>query len=625
MFRYGVYARKSDTDESKTEKSSGEQLGAVDELIERDSLHVVWREDESESAKIPRCRPIYSELIALIEKGKIDAVLCWHINRLVRNMEEGGKLAQLVIDGTIKEIRTPHSTYKAGDNIMPLVIEAAMATQYSIDLSRDVSRSMDGSFRQGGTIHRAPQGYMNSRDPSNLRRGIVLIDPERFPLIRKAWDLLLTGEVTPLAILHSLNEEWGYRVRHTKKCGNKPLSASSIYALFRNPYYAGFVQKLGELERGRHQPMVTVEEFERAQIIMDQHSRRRTRRLSFTYTGLMRCAYCKYQVTGEKRVLRNGSKWENYRCSDAAHLCTKRGISHTKLEQKFEEYLRRIVIAPEVIQVATEQLLLHIDEREKVSEAVEQQQLRAVEGVKARIHKVEEMWINGLVTDPERYRELLAKETREKNELLKSMTDGKEKWQRARENVRAIADYFSIDFDAFRLKPSDDKRGIVNALGEIKFYGREKLVEVILRPVLAEFVRFSESISESLAPPKSCSGNQKEPTFARSILYGGRESNRLAPIVQIPLSLCKALEDPILGSVFPRPKAGITENTPTLRIGNGPDLIHGSSLRNEKPLNVRCLGREAIAPDTLSSELERRLRERARNGMGQNRSSTLGS
>src|SRR5579863_7612368 len=185
MFRYAIYARKSDDDTSVTEKSIGEQLLEADRIATQSSLQVLWRKTESKSAKIPDVRPVWKELVCLIEAGSIDSIICWHINRLVRNMKEGGHLVQLLIDGKIKEIRTPHACYRSGDNILPIVLEAAQATQYSLDLTNTVKRSMAGNFKAGGCNHRTRPGYFNARDPLNRKRGVVERDGHRFELIRK--------------------------------------------------------------------------------------------------------------------------------------------------------------------------------------------------------------------------------------------------------------------------------------------------------------------------------------------------------------------------------------------------------------------------------------------------------
>src|SRR5665213_107656 len=123
MLLYGQYTRKSDDDTSVTEKSIGDQINDLKVIIEREQLSVVKTWKESSSAKTPGVRPFYDEMIKMVEEGKINAIICWHINRLARNMKEAGEIAQLLIDGKIQEIRTTNAVYKPGDNIIPLVVE----------------------------------------------------------------------------------------------------------------------------------------------------------------------------------------------------------------------------------------------------------------------------------------------------------------------------------------------------------------------------------------------------------------------------------------------------------------------------------------------------------------------
>ena len=62
----------------------------------------------------------------------------------------------------------------------------------------------------------------------------ILKDPDYFPLIRKMWNLMLTGNYTPPQILNIVNDKWEYRTRKTKRIGGNPLSRSGIYRIFTN-------------------------------------------------------------------------------------------------------------------------------------------------------------------------------------------------------------------------------------------------------------------------------------------------------------------------------------------------------------------------------------------------------
>jgi DNA invertase Pin-like site-specific DNA recombinase len=93
VLRYALYARKSDDDTKVTEKSIGEQVAVLLGMAQTQGLPVVATYEESSSAKTPGKRPLFTRLLRQIEHGEVNALLCWHVNRLARNMEEGGKLA----------------------------------------------------------------------------------------------------------------------------------------------------------------------------------------------------------------------------------------------------------------------------------------------------------------------------------------------------------------------------------------------------------------------------------------------------------------------------------------------------------------------------------------------------
>lgn len=542
MLRFAAYARKSNDDKWVTEKSISEQLKAIDNLIQQDSLTVVWRHGESKSAKIPRVRPIYQDLVALIEAGQVNGILCWHINRLVRNMEEGGRLAQMVIDGAIKEIRTPHATYREGDNIMPLVIEAAMATQYSVDLARVVERSLDGNFRQGGTNHKTPQGYRNGRDPLNLKRGIVMKDEQRFRLIRKAWDLMLTGTYSPSQILDTLNDSWGYRTRKTRKQGGKPLCRSAIYHLFRDPFYAGFVHYKGEVLKGKHLPMVTVEEFHRVQTYLKGPSSKTSIQREYVYAGLVRCGYCGQQVTAERRTLRNGTVWENYRCSDSFHKCTQHGLSVKGIDERLLTMLESITVNPGLIDLALSEIRSHLDEQSESLAALRKQRESALELCETRLRNLEEMWISGMVRDRARYLELQEIELQNKNALVVDLATADEELELMRAKATSVADYLVFAPENYLKADFDRKRAIARALGNYSLYGKQKVLRIAIQPVILEMAHFARRFETSFEPHENRSDKPIENARPLAFSFGRTEAARL----EVPDSLIEALRGPCL-------------------------------------------------------------------------------
>ncbi|MBS1722971.1 MAG: recombinase family protein [Armatimonadetes bacterium] len=523
MLRYGLYTRKSHDDKKLTEKSTGEQLVECRALAQRDGLRIEWDCEESKSAKYPGQRAHYTQLIRLVERGKIDAILCWHVNRLVRNMEEGGKLVQLLIDGHIKEIRTPHSVYRSGENILAVVIEAASATQHSIDLVNTVKRAARGNFQAGGWNHKAPPGYRNVRDPLNSKRGQIELDSERSPLIRKAWDLFLTGEYSIAAVTEKL-EAWGFRNRQSLNRPARPIKYMAVRALFRNPFYAGFVCEHGELVSGRHTAMVTVAEFQQAQRLIDQRSFRATRVHFHPYAGLMKCGYCGQFVTAEVKKLRTGP-WEVYHCSDSYNKCTQQGLSMAKVEEQMLRSLDSVTICREALQEGIREIRQGLAQQRAELAARDEQRSRAKAGVESRLQRLTEMWVSGLLSDQARYKSLEATLLSEKEHLTLAVAEDSSSFERAEYNVAAAEFLLRCPKEHLSKAPAQVKRSVANCYGEFIFYGADKRIQFLPHPCLREIVTVLKKKSGSLEPPESSSRSQKQAVFRERLAFGGRNTS----------------------------------------------------------------------------------------------------
>lgn len=502
MLKYAIYVRKSDDDKSVTEKSIREQLEEVQAVVDREHLNIAKTFEESKSAKKPNNRPLYREMISMIENGEIDAIVCYHINRLARNMEEGGKLVQLLIDGTIKEIRTPYGVHKSGDNIIAIVVESAQATQYSLDLVKAVTRGMDGKLKRGGWNHIAPQGYLNARDPMNPDVGIIVKDPQRYDLIRKAWDMALTGAYTVAQITYTLDKVWGYRRRQTRKTGGGPLSDTAVSEILSNIFYAGFVRSKGQTYKGLHFDiaMVTPDEFARVQEILGKSPTQSAKKHVYPYTGLMLCAYCGQQITAEtKTVKSNGKRWVGYHCADSYNRCTQRGMTHKFVEDEIITKLESITIDEELCDIAIDNIVRGLGSQVKPVEALYAQQHQTLEDCEAELDNLAQMWIKGLEKDENRYKAQRAKIIDRRDKLTIEAAKAHAELERARANAIAAGNFIKFARTEFMIALPERKREIAHALGfTYTFYGREKKLEIEVHPILVEVVKFIKANEPAL-------------------------------------------------------------------------------------------------------------------------------
>src|SRR3989344_4919696 len=98
--RYFLYARKSTDVEDKQVLSIEGQLTELRALARREGLEVVEEFVEKKSAKMPG-RPIFSTMMARIQKSEAQGIVCWKIDRLARNPVDGGQIQWLLQNGTI--------------------------------------------------------------------------------------------------------------------------------------------------------------------------------------------------------------------------------------------------------------------------------------------------------------------------------------------------------------------------------------------------------------------------------------------------------------------------------------------------------------------------------------------
>jgi site-specific DNA recombinase len=555
MLKYAIYARKSHDDRKVTEKSINEQVGECRLLQTQHGLSVERKWEESRTARIPDNRPLWAELVREVRAGRIDAILCWHINRLVRNMKEGGELVQLFVDGKIKEIRTPHGLYRAGDNILSLVIEAANAAQFSIDLQHTARRSMGAKAADGGHNGFVAPGYLNARHPMNSKRGTIVKDPDRFDQMRRAWELLLTGGSPVRAVAATLNDSWGYRTRETPKRPTRRLSENTLYQAFRNPFYAGFVRHEGRLVRGQHEPMVTADEFERAQAILVGRSFKAARTAAHPFTGLMACSRCGQQVTAEQKRLRNGTLWETYHCSNSFRTCTSRGMSFAKVQLRVVEELEAVRIDPEAAQIALDEILAALNAGDASVVCLLASQEEALAASKSRLDRLADLWLGGLLTDRTRYAELERREVEAMNDLVLGAEKTRNELERMKENARRAHRYVAFARREFARALPDRKRAISRALGtRWLFDGKDKWIRVEPDPLLLEFVAFSRSGKGPLEPRINGFQKPKQAPREEALVNGGRLTNSNEPETtgseaakakRIPGSLVEALKGPL--------------------------------------------------------------------------------
>ena len=465
-----IYARKSTESSDRQIQSIDDQIKIQKDIALQQDLNIVEIISESKSAKAPYVREGFSRLSALIDEGKVDGILTWKTDRLFRNAVDSGFIQYSLQQGKIKCIKTPEKEYYPEDNALLMSVESGMSSQYIRELSVNVKRGMKSKAEKGWFPNIPPIGYLNSklRDKGNET---ILTDEINFVIVRKMWDLMLTGNYTIPKILKIATDDWGLRTPNRKKLGGKALSISYAHLIFVNVFYTGNFMYGGKLYEGKHRQMITLDEFDKVQIILGKRGKPRAKRLEFPYTGMMTCSECGASITAtlKNKLIKSTGDINTY----VYYHCTKRK-KYVTCDSKF---VKVETIENEVVSIldthAIDQrfynLALDILKRSHKSEIDERQsiyqnQIKNKEETQKKLDNALQFLLNGTITQ-EDYRE---NKSKLEIELQKQSLKVGELEQRARNFNQLTENAFHFIKGSREVFENGDimtKKSIVSSLG----------------------------------------------------------------------------------------------------------------------------------------------------------------
>lgn len=471
--RYRLYARKSTDTEDKQVQSLDDQSRYMQEAAKREGVRIIGKPIlEAKSAKKPYVRTKFEELLQEIEGGIIDGIVCWKLDRLSRNPTDSGRIQQLLQDGKLKHILTADKSYFPEDNAIVFSVEAGMSNQYIRELAANTKRGMRSKAEKGDKPGVPPVGYLNDRIEK-----VIIPDPERFMLVRMLWDKMLTGTYSISQLVDIADKELNIRTVVRGKTGGKPIAYSTLCVMLRNPFYKGRLMFNGMEYKGNHPAMVTDEEFERVQQLIDpSHTTRpKDKTYNFLLRNLFQCGECGYAITAEQKTKHikatgHNKEYVYYHCTGKSKnsQCVQPSlhINEDKLIKQVKEKLSKFTISEDFYRLAIEALAQEEDEVVAKDQAQTLARDKAIERKKQAIANLRRMRYNGEADDDSWY--FGEMDTLEGE--LKALQDNRNKAEYKARDWRAIADetftfarYAKEDFDSDDL---EKKRTVVVRLGE---------------------------------------------------------------------------------------------------------------------------------------------------------------
>lgn len=433
----------------------------------------------------------------------------------------------MVRTGVIKDLKFgSYYFHDSPEGIMMLQLALSQSQYFSSKLGKDVKRGMEKKIKLGWVPYLPGAGYKNARD-EKTGLNIIVKDPILFTLVRKMWDLMLTGNYTAGQVLKIANDEWGYRTRKHRKSGGKPLSFSGIYKILTNPFYYGFFEfpkKSGNWVQGSHEPIITKQEFDAVQRMFKKSNKPRPITHEFPFTGCITCGECGCAITGETKMKYIISTKEErfytyYHCTHRkidANCSQRKVTTEAKLEEQIEKRILSVTIIPQFFDWAIEALENGKFSDQKTDQAIYETQQKSL--AEAQKH------LDGLIGM--RYRDLISDDdfVKEKAELIHKIAKLKGKAATPAQDqeqllklTRETFDFAAHAYTEFKKGDIHKKREIFNYLGQdwtLKDGELTGSLAKYLQPLERDAKRLEKKFSK-LEPNKSIGNKRKDAALDR--------------------------------------------------------------------------------------------------------------
>lgn len=291
--------------------------------------------DAGESAKSAR-RPELQRMLRELKLRRIDFIVIHKIDRIARNRADDVEINAAIAKAGAKlvSVSEPVDDSPAGRLLYNMM--ADVAQYHSDNLGVEVLKGMNKKAELGGTPFRAPLGYLNvqeARDGDIIR--YVTVDPVRGPLVRWMLKEYATGDWTVLQLVDAL-EVKGLKTRGGRKTAQKPVSAQTVHRLLVNPYFFGVVPYRGVFYEGKHEPLISADEWLRIQDVLRSHNYagEKTRSHPHYLKSTIYCGECGSRLV-YSRNKGNGGYYEYFICINRRtkrNPCSRTGVRLHKIE-----------------------------------------------------------------------------------------------------------------------------------------------------------------------------------------------------------------------------------------------------------------------------------------------------
>ena len=281
-------------------------------------------------------------------KGKVHYLVVTELSRLSREAKDQAHVMCEVrkFGVEVMSIREPNVDGTPAGKLFANMIGSF--NQYFLDsLKVRTKESMQAAFKAGLYPRASNIGYVERNGPIPPGQSNKVIDRERAPLIRRAFEEIRSGKTQAEAL--RIVTDLGLRSHK-----GEPLAPQTFNAMLRRKFYCGWMHsaKWNLTVKGLHEPIISEELFEDVQRILDGKrpnvaKTRKDKNPDFPLTVFVRCGVCGKPMTGgwTTNGHSRGKKFGSYWCRN--NNCTR--VRKHVLEEKFFKKLERLTPDPDAL------------------------------------------------------------------------------------------------------------------------------------------------------------------------------------------------------------------------------------------------------------------------------------
>ena len=317
-------------------------------------------------------RPELKEMLEYIKDNsdRVDYVIVHKVDRLARNRGDDVDISRALREANVQLVSASESIDETPAGMLLHGIMSSIAEFYSQNLATEVKKGMDGKGMNGGTICKAPLGYVNVRKTDELGREYrtVELDEGRAPLIKRAFEEYATGQWTVCALAEQLAAQ-GLTTRPTPRIPSAQIDRGALNKILVNPYYKGTVVYKGVEYDGNHEPLVDKEIWQAVQdILKSRINGERTREHPHFLKGSLFCRKCGSRMIVTHSKSRSGVIYPYYVCSgrhSKREDCDQKSVLIEEVERRVEEMYEHYSLDPQVRTLLEEAMIESIKRSEQ--------------------------------------------------------------------------------------------------------------------------------------------------------------------------------------------------------------------------------------------------------------------